>query len=99
MMNNRSFAKPVYLWDRTHLVRQLSCVEDALDFLEEWPEEKRDIIYETALRACTKAYDGLVPAKVARDAMLGFGTKKGILEEPIVEPWMISKDPGGRLST
>ena len=98
-MINRSFAKPVYLWDKTHFVRELTCVEDAIEFLEEWPEGQRDIIHETALRACTKAFDGLVPVKVARDAMRGFGTKKGILERgPAVQPWMVKKDPGGRVS-
>ena len=59
-MNNRSFAKPVYLWDK-HFVREITCVDDALDFLEAWPEARRDIIHEAALRACTKAFDGLVP--------------------------------------
>nr|WP_245468667.1 MULTISPECIES: DUF982 domain-containing protein [unclassified Mesorhizobium] len=36
-----------------------------IDLLEEWPEECRNIIHETALKACYDAYDGRKPLSAA----------------------------------
>ncbi|MFU0503631.1 DUF982 domain-containing protein [Pseudaminobacter sp. NGMCC 1.201702] len=98
-MDARAFDKPVYLKEGKYLVREITSVTDAIEYLEEWPEPKRDILHEAALRTCSMAYNGLKPVKVARDAIRAFAMKKGILEkEPAVKPWMIQSGSGGRVS-
>jgi hypothetical protein len=95
-MESRAFAKPIYLKDGT-LVREITDVEEAIDFLMEWPENKRDILHDATVRTCVMAHDGLKPVKVARDALRAFAVKKDILEkEPAVRPWMIKSNSGGR---
>jgi len=95
-MREKSFEKPVYLKEKQDLVREIISLEDAIDFLEEWPEEKRDIIHEATLKTCYMAHDGHKPLRVARDAMRAFGAKKGILAKPPeVLPWMINPNKGG----
>lgn len=54
-------------------------LDDAIDFLFEWPEDKRDVLYEAALNTCFMAHDGLKPVKTARDAIRAFGAKKASL--------------------
>ncbi len=95
-MESRAFAKPIYLKDGT-LVREITNVEEAIDFLTEWPENKRDILHDATMRTCVMAHDGLKPVKVARDALRAFAVKKDILEkEPAVKPWMLKLSSGGR---
>jgi hypothetical protein len=97
-MNDGTFGKPVYLRDGKYLIREITSVNDAIDFLFEWPEDKRDVLYEAALNTCFMAHDGLKPVKIARDAIRAFGAKKSILEkEPAVQPWMIKPASGGRV--
>ena len=38
------FNQPIFL-DRGRYVQEIATLEDALDFLEEWPENKRDLAY------------------------------------------------------
>ncbi|WP_425350315.1 DUF982 domain-containing protein [Mesorhizobium temperatum] len=42
----------------------------AIEFLEEWPEDRRSLIHETALRACCQAHDGRKPMGLARNAFV-----------------------------
>lgn len=92
-----TFTRPVYLKDGRHMVREIASVDDAIDYLEDWPERERDILHEATLRTCMMAHDGLKPIKVARDAIRAFGKKRGILEkEPAVKPWMVKPTSGGR---
>ncbi|OHV81636.1 DUF982 domain-containing protein [Rhizobium sp. LCM 4573] len=92
----KMFDRPVYLKERRDLVREINCVEDAIDFLEDWPEPDKDLDHEAALRTCYMAQDGLKPLRVARDAIRAFGAKKGILmKAPAVRPWMINRQSGG----
>lgn len=78
-MNDGTFGKPVYLRDGKYLIREITSVDDAIDFLFEWPEDKRDVLYEAALNTCFMAHDGLKPVKTARDAIRAFGAKKASL--------------------
>lgn len=95
-MESRAFAKPIYLKDGT-LVREITNVEEAVDFLTGWPKSRRDVLHEATMRTCVMAHDGLKPVKVARDALRAFAIKKDILEkEPAVKPWMIKPGSGGR---
>lgn len=88
-MNDDLFPRPLFLRTGKHMVQEIATLGDAVDFLSEWPERERDIIHETALRACIEAHDGLKPLSVARNAVRGFARKKGILENPAeVMPWI-----------
>ncbi|WP_318012598.1 MULTISPECIES: DUF982 domain-containing protein [unclassified Mesorhizobium] len=49
--------------------------------MQNWPRNRRGPIFETALRACQRAYDGHVPASLARDAFAGFARSARILED------------------
>src|SRR5690606_7579071 len=94
------FDRPVYLKEKKDLVREITSIEDAIDYLEEWPERQRDLIHEAALKTCYMAHDGLKPLRAARDAIRAFGKKKGILvKQPAVQPWMVkTPNGGGRVS-
>lgn len=97
-MESRTFAKPVYLKDGKTLVREITNLEEAVEFLMDWPDEKCDALHEATLRTCLMASDGLKPVKVARDALRGFALRKGILEnEATAQPWMTTPNSGGRI--
>jgi hypothetical protein len=67
-----------------------------LEFLYEWPKDRRGTIYETALRACQRAFDSDYPLSAARGAFSGFAKAARILEEvSITMPWMTGKDSHG----
>jgi hypothetical protein len=90
------FDRPVYLKERKDLVREITSVEDAIDYLEEWPERERDLVHDVALKTCYMAHDGHKPVRTARDAVRAFGKKKGILVKPPgVQPWMVKRPAGG----
>lgn len=94
-MSERTFDSPVFVRAAEGLMQEIACLEDAFDFLDEWPEHRRGVIYETARRACHRAFDGLVPLKVARDAFAGFARSVKILEdEAAAMPWMTGAKTG-----
>jgi hypothetical protein len=94
-MSVKMFDTPVFVRDGEHFIKEVACLEDALDFLYEWPEEKHGAIYETALRACQRAFDSDYPLAAARDAFVGFAKWANILEEVIAPPaWMVAPKPG-----
>lgn len=91
----KTFDRPVYLKEEKNVVREITGPEDAIDFLEAWPEKDRDLLHDVALKTCIMAHDGLKPLKVARDAIRAFGQKKDILvKAPAVQPWMIAPASG-----
>lgn len=64
-MNTKVFDRPVYLRERRELIREITCLEDAIDFLEEWPERDRDIVHDAALKTCYMAFDGHKPVRAS----------------------------------
>ncbi|TIW21017.1 MAG: DUF982 domain-containing protein, partial [Mesorhizobium sp.] len=56
-MNDRIFDSPVFVKSGNSFIQEIACLEDALEFLYEWPKHKRGPIYQTALRACQRAFD------------------------------------------
>src|SRR5688500_17607195 len=79
-VNDRAFETPVFVKSGEHLIQEIRSLDDALDFLDEWPRTRQGPIYETALRACQRAYGRDVPLSVARDAFVGFAKSAGIYE-------------------
>ena len=51
-MAMRMFDSPVFVKAGNLIVEEIACLEDALEFLYDWPEEPRDMTYQTALEAC-----------------------------------------------
>lgn len=94
-MSERTFESPVFVRAAEGLIQEIACLEDAFDFLHEWPRHRRGVIYETAKRACCRAFDGSVPPKVARDAFVGFARSAKILEDvSVAMPWITGPKAG-----
>jgi hypothetical protein len=95
LMNDRMFDCPVFVKQGTGMIQEIPSIEDALEFLYEWPNKRRGPIYNTALRACRQAFEGDYPLSAARDAFVGFAKSVKILEEITVPlPWMTNPKPG-----
>ncbi|KQZ95346.1 hypothetical protein ASD64_18880 [Mesorhizobium sp. Root157] len=91
-MSERTFEIPVFVRAAEGLIQEIACLEDACDFLDEWPKHRRGVIYETAKRACHRAFDGLMTLKAARDAFAGFARSARILEDvSTAVPWVAGK--------
>lgn len=60
-MNDRTFDRPVFVRKGEFMVEEIECLADAFEFLQEWPNNRRGPIFDTAFRACQRAYDGQVP--------------------------------------
>ncbi|MDI6028895.1 DUF982 domain-containing protein [Corticibacterium sp. UT-5YL-CI-8] len=94
------FEQPIFVEDSAHIVREIACLGAALDFLEEWPEDRRDMIFDVVLRACYDVNDGKKPISVAQKAIEGFAKRKGILVDPAtVMPWIASQMNSGGQAT
>lgn len=99
-MNDRMFDNPVFVSERKSLVQEIACLEDALEFLYEWPKNRRGPIYQTALRACQRAFDSGYPLSAARDAFAGFAKSANILEAVgTPPPWMLAPANHGGVAT
>ncbi|MBZ9809931.1 DUF982 domain-containing protein [Mesorhizobium sp. BR1-1-9] len=94
-MNDKMFEQPVLVKNGDFMIEEVACLEDAFEFLQNWPRNRRGPIFETALRACQRAYDGHVPASLARDAFAGFARSARILEDVSTSiPWMAGVKTG-----
>lgn len=88
-MNDRMFDNPVFVKSDNSLVKEIACLEDALEFLYERPKDRRGPIYDTALRACQRAFDSDYPRSAAREAFADFAKSVKILENVSTPlPWM-----------
>ncbi|MET3594484.1 hypothetical protein ABID26_003892 [Mesorhizobium shonense] len=95
-MNDRIFDSPVYVKNGNSLIQEVACLEDALEFLYEWPKHKRGPGYDTALRACQRAFDSGYPLTAAQKAFSGFAKSARILEEVSAPPpWMTGTNSRG----
>jgi hypothetical protein len=95
-MNKRNFARAVFVRDGQRILREITCVGDALAFLAEWPHARRGPIYTAAARACEAAQRGEIPASYACEAFTGFARAANILDQaPVaIEPWMVGSKSG-----
>lgn len=95
-MNDRMFDNPLFVKSGNSLIQEIACLDDALEFLYEWPKHKRGPIYDTALRACQRAFDSDYPLTSARAAFFGFAKATKILEEVTAPPpWVTSTSGRG----
>lgn len=94
-MSDRWFDSPVFVKCGNRLIQEIARLEDALEFLYEWPKDRRGPIYETALRACQRAFDCGYPLPAARQAFSGFARSVNILENVSTPlPWMVPGKTG-----
>lgn len=93
-MNDHVFDSPVFVKDGNTLIQEIGCLEDALEFLYDWPRHRRGPIYETALRACQTAFEGGYPISSAKASFCSFARSVKILEEVATLPWMTGPQSG-----
>lgn len=92
-MSDLDFDSPVFVREHEGFIREISHLDDAIDFLERWPKHRRGMIYDTALRACRRVHEDGYPLWAARGAIEGFAKSCGILEEPDMPPaWMAPRN-------
>ena len=61
--------------------REITTVLDAVQFLETWPDDKRDPFFDLAKNALQGAIDGAIPIIEARSAFETFCREAGILAD------------------
>ncbi len=94
-MNDRMFDSPVFVKNGNSLIQEIACLEDALEFLYEWPKPRRTPIYQTAVRACQNAFQGDYPLAFAKSAFEGFARSAKVLEDLAAPPpWMTPRNSG-----
>jgi hypothetical protein len=76
-----AFANPLYVKDKNQIVHEITCVEDALEFLYEWPAARRGKIHETAVNACQAALVGELTGAGAGKSFKGFARSARILTD------------------
>ncbi len=82
-MVRKYFDHPVFVRNGKFIVQEIVTLEDALHLMEEWPEARRDTIFEAARRACHAAWDGRYPLNAARNE-----------SEAAVLPWLTTPRTG-----
>ncbi|MGX8012758.1 DUF982 domain-containing protein [Mesorhizobium sp. ORM8.1] len=87
-MESDAFKQPVFVGENG-FIRKIDCVMDAIEFLEEWPVERRGLLHTAACEACYAAYDGRKPVATAHKAFTTWVRKIGVIEDvPTAPPWM-----------
>lgn len=88
-MNAEEFSSPIFVKHTTYIVQEIASLADAVDFLNDWPEDQNDLVHQTALRACHDVYHGHKSVSAAHRAFLDFAESNGILEDPMsAMKWM-----------
>lgn len=73
--------------------RQVTCLAEAIDFLQEWPHHRRGPIHRAALGACLDARSGRMTVAGARRAFEQFARTYRILQPVPTPPWAASTHP------
>jgi hypothetical protein len=66
-------------------------LEQALQFLRDWPADRRGPVYQAAYNACTAARDGYLTVEEARKSLSGFARITGILQKSEPHPIVVGK--------
>jgi hypothetical protein len=72
------FDTPIFV-DRKFFFEEICSVEDVADFLENWPEDRRDVAFESIELACSEAMGGGFPANALAEKFRKFINKAGLL--------------------
>lgn len=75
-----TFDHPIYAQHR-HFIQEITGLDDVFDFLEEWPQDSRDIVYEVIVDACRKAASGQLPVQAVAENFRRFLKKHNMLAD------------------
>ncbi|MEZ2224605.1 DUF982 domain-containing protein [Rhizobium sp. RCC_161_2] len=99
LLNDVVWTRPVTIRLQCGLERTFTGVYDALDFLEnEWPLRHGER-HERAVKTCSGALNGFVPAVIARDAFMAACLEAGM--PAVMAPWKVKPNfhPPGTVRT
>lgn len=82
------FEKPVFVSCPRQLIREISTPSDALDYLNEWPADRRDPVFSVVRRMCSRADDGVVATGTAEKAFVKWAKDNDVLEDIAVASWI-----------
>jgi len=81
-MQKRMFLEPVCMASaRDPAGCEIEDLEQALQFLRDWPANRRGPVYGAAYNACSAARDGYLGIEEARKSLAGFARITGILRQ------------------
>ena len=88
-MESATFKQPVFVRDEGRVVQKIGCVMDAIEFLEEWPVERRGLLHAAASDACYSAYDGRNSVEAANRNFTTWARRVAVIEDlPAAPQWM-----------
>jgi len=88
-MESGTFKQPIFVRDDGFVLRKIECVMDAIEFLEEWPVEKRGLLHAAACETCYSAYDGRKSVEAAHKTFTTWARRVRIIEDvPLAPSWM-----------
>jgi len=70
----------VYI-QRAMFIQEITSLDEVFDVLDGWPEQKRDLAYDTLCRACRDAARGRFPIAAITENFRRFAKKAGVLIE------------------
>ncbi|OBZ92208.1 hypothetical protein ADU59_28150 [Pararhizobium polonicum] len=75
-----TFEHPIYA-QRKHFIQEITGLDDVFDFLDEWPQDRHDLVYEVMVNACRKAASGQLPFQAVAENFRRFLQRHGMLAE------------------
>ena len=88
-MEDGMFKQAIFVRDDGFVLRKIGCVMDAIEFLEEWPVERRGLLHAAASETCYSAYDGRKSLDAAHKTFTTWARRVGVIEDvPVAPPWM-----------
>jgi len=95
-MESGTFKQPIFVRDDGFVLRKIECIMDAIEFLEEWPVERRGLLHAAASETCCSAYDGRKSVEAAHKTSPIWARRVGVIEDAAVAPpWMTGPKIGG----
>lgn len=92
------FDKPLFV-KRDRYIQELGSLEDAFDFLDEWPVDKRGDSYEVLMKACRFAAQGVFPLSAIRENIRRFLIKERVLANVEEVPLFARSSSGQNLGS
>jgi hypothetical protein len=88
-MESGMFKQPIFVRDDGCVLRKIECLMDAIEFLEEWPVERRGLLHAAACETCCSAYDGRKSVEAAHKTFTTWARRVKVIEDvPFAPPWM-----------
>jgi len=88
-MESGTFKQPIFVREEGFARRKIECVMDAIEFLEEWPVERRGLLHAAACETCYSAYDGRKSVEAAHKSFAAWARRVEVMEDvPSAPSWM-----------